>query len=567
MNSYQGTNSFVTPNPTSVTTPVSGIQTYTNTSLGGAVPLLSDLLTAKPTANSFQQQTYTGDSQVISDRLKQYSVYNTSSLGDLANYLAPKAALNANGNLFFKPEDFKSATSNFTTLDTLGLTNTPLSEDTKSLGKMGGKDIYDLTSLQDELSARDTPIFDSLLQQYGLSPSDLAKYGTTYSTPNVKVNSYGDPVYETYTNNYGEQSTKYDANGNPVLDMSGTPSYTKAGLLQSTLGGQHLNWQDVVSLLPQSNEIIPHNPAYSQLLGQYDSLYTSKPVQQVFENTAKSLGLTNDEMTKLAGITAGNLYNKSFQSGTAPYSMGYYDAVPQYMDTLSNFYKQAYGKDLPTNVTDYLTNAGKDIDSQFTSARQIQSHSGGFFSDILPMVSTVLKFTPLAPVAYAYDAYNAIKSGSPLAMAGAALGAYGAYTGTDIAGSVGGAINDFTGLGLSPEMIKALGNTTLGTGMGVLGGQDFGTALAGGLGSGAGGYLGGNLAGSLDLSPAMTKALAGIGSGIGGAALTGNDVGMGALSGGLNAMSSYGGNTLNPINGVSTIAQQLLKNKRRQLGK
>ena len=46
-----------------------------------------------------------------------------------------------------------------------------------------------------------------------------------------------------------------------------------------------------------------------------------------------------------------------------------------------------------------------------------------------PIVGTVLKFTPLAPISYAYDFVNAANNDNPFGMIGSALGGYGALGG------------------------------------------------------------------------------------------------------------------------------------------
>lgn len=189
------------------------------------------------------------------------------------------------------------------------------------------------------------------------------------------------------------------------------------------------------------------------------------------------------------------------------------------------------------------------------------------------LLSTALKFTPLAPVAYAYDTYNAIQNKNPLGVIGSALGAYGAINpGFNPASSIGSAINDAGKLGLSQTATNALGSGVLNTGLGLIGGQNLGTALRGGLASVAGGYAGsliGNILGK-KLGPLAGNLGGGMTAGGINALLRGQNLGAGLTYGGLGGLSQYAGtlagsyaptNWRNTASGIGkSVTQNLLKN-------
>ena len=158
------------------------------------------------------------------------------------------------------------------------------------------------------------------------------------------------------------------------------------------------------------------------------------------------------------------------------------------------------------------------------SAQSARNDPGGDGIGIDTIVSTALKFTPLAPVAYAYDAYNAIKNKNWLGLGMTALGGLGQLSGFNPAQSIGSGISSGLGLDLSKAAQTALGGGLMGAGLGAIKGGTTG-ALMGGLSGGIGGYLGASGA-----SP-LTRIAADTGLGALGSSLYGGDVGKGALSG------------------------------------
>lgn len=499
-------------------------QQISATALGGLRPLVSDLLTTTAPKNSFLAPTITGDATAIQNRLNEYEAYDPKKLQGVASYLSPYVAATNKGIQYFKKGAVNDALSQLTTLEDMGLTSTPLSEDTKPVATVDGKQFYRRSSLADEASARDQGVLSRIASSYGLSGYQPKTWTPTTETQTRYGNMDGE--------NVGWRDEQVER---PI---------TRDELINATLAGQSLDYQKIFPIIPRSNEIIPHNPAFGQLAEQFDSVYTSKPTRQLMESAGKALGLSSDQVNKLGGLTAAKLYQNSFNTGYEPWQMGYYDATSPYINTLSDYYKQAYGKDLPSGVRDYLTGASSQISQNFGSARDIQSHSGGFFSDALPMISAVLKFTPLAPAAYAYDAYNAIRNKSPLGLIGAALGAYGQFNPSfNPANALGGWVNQSLDLGLGKLGQSVLGGGMMGAGMGALQGGLKG-ALAGGLTGGLGSYLAPTFA-SLSQGSPLAQAALGIGSNAGlgalNAVLSGKNVQqglMGGLAGGLANVAS-----------------------------
>lgn len=109
------------------------------------------------------------------------------------------------------------------------------------------------------------------------------------------------------------------------------------------------------------------------------------------------------------------------------------------------------------------------------------------------IASTIAKFTPLAPVAYAYDAINALQSGNILGAGLSALGGYYGLTGGNLAGDVGSKVTSGLGTTVSDLANKAIGTGVLSAASSLGGGQGLGQSLQNGALSGLIGYGAGNL--------------------------------------------------------------------------
>ena len=151
---------------------------------------------------------------------------------------------------------------------------------------------------------------------------------------------------------------------------------------------------------------------------------------------------------------------------------------------------------------DYNAAASNWAANNTAAANAARDTNNGF--GLGSIISTIAKFTPLAPIAYAYDAVNALQNGNILGAGLSALGGYYGVTGGNLAGDVGSTVTDAVGANVSDLANKAIGTGLMGTAGALGGGANLDQALQSGALSGAIGYGSGLLGGLFNQVTAPT---------------------------------------------------------------
>ena len=382
----------------------------------------------------------------------------------------------------------------------------------------GLSSLYDDSYLMDYYGLRNfkpTEGYTYKEAEYGYGPAlAMPSEGSGYSTDEngiMKVNGYDykfnqDGVIEAQ-NTLLKPTGYYDVNnnlyGNSLFGLNfGSAKDTRNFLAQDMLSGRDLTKDQYLNSIG-SNEVIPNNPAYGQLYGLFDPIYGSDLEEQLLQYYGKSMGLSEDAIENVArGYAASGLLN----SPNGSLEMGGGSGPTQTAQGLVDYAKHLGITPSQSTLSDLFAGA-KNIQNQLGDARSVESSSGGMFTDALPIISTVLKFTPLAPVAYAYDAYNAMQNDDILGLGMAAFGGFGGFdalgAGTlegpmpdggnlgaqGFAGSVQGARDTLAStLGVPQDIASGILKGSI-TGLGNGGGLEG--MIRGGLSGGVGNYAGG----------------------------------------------------------------------------
>lgn len=444
---WKGTAATVPSTAQTSTGPV----TLTQQQVNGLQPILSDLLTAGAAPkNSYQSQTYTIDPTKMQERLGQYNVYNSADLGGLGDYFAGKAAANQNGKLYFKQADFDNLANNLATLNKDQATQmAPMLGNLGTLASSGDLNFYDKAALQKALSGYgqfdisgvpvDTSKFNPVatvngsnfyaqsdlnelkkqLAGYGtLSAAQreslkndprlaaLAKAGTLNGTDLYKTSDINplltdyaynsllsqDPYklnmdYSTATDNL----SKLQQNAKTLLS-GGNPNLLGGGITpNSSLSAidQMIQAQSGSAGIPHYNEIIPANPVASKLRSRFDDVYMNVDNKKLMQNVGAGLGLTNEEVDKVARLVAANQYENSMATGSAPFSLGVTSSKP-WSDALVSYAESKYGNSLPADVKDKINTSVQGIDTYYSKLRKIQPQNESLLGMVFDVVDPIL---------------------------------------------------------------------------------------------------------------------------------------------------------------------------------
>lgn len=446
--------------------------------LGGLQPLIGDLIQTNAPKNKFLAETYSADPNAIQSRMSEYEAYDPVKLEGLAGYLSPLAAASHKSAQYFKKGTVNQALSGLTGLDSATSNEwSPLLSGLNSVGNFGGQSMYEIDKLKEHLNG--------LTDAY--SPLDASEAQSLFQRAGKSL----DPTGSLYGKQFYDKSKLgevYDALPDAGTDIGGVKS------LGGWLGAKYdPNFQDPRGMSPGGTY-------YADPWGY------SHQVQRVSGTPYYFIPESNFEPTRSG--TALTWYSPASSEGLYDYTYG-----------------GQRGLAFDPSKTNLSWTPGRNNDLY------ADKKGGGIGIDTI--VSTALKFTPLAPVAYAYDAYNAIKNENWLGLGMAALGGLGQLSGFNPAKSIGSGISSGLGLDLSKAAQTALGGGLMGAGLGAIKDGTTG-ALMGGLSGGIGGYLGASGA-----SP-LTRIAAGTGLGALGSSLYGGDVGKGALSGLIDSTISTG---------------------------
>lgn len=210
-------------------------QPLLNTGLLGALqPIAGNAIQAQAPINSFAKPTYTYDKAALDTALKDYSIYDTSALGGLAQYFKPKAAAAYGNQMFFKPEDFQAATNQLGALDKAQIEALPsIFQGLQQAGTVGNQVFYDKSVLDPQLAK-----FTSLDANKASALQSLL--GDVQSTGRYGDNLYFDKAaFDAQMGKYGqltnEQLQQYSympalQSLAPLLEVDGTKLFDKQAL-------------------------------------------------------------------------------------------------------------------------------------------------------------------------------------------------------------------------------------------------------------------------------------------------------------------------------------------------
>lgn len=227
-------------------------------------------------------------------------------------------------------------------------------------------------------------------------------------------------------------------------------------LITSAMQGKDVSLQDVLKGSHRANEIIPNNPAQSQIAEQFDSLYTTKANRQLQLQMGQALGLTPEEVNKVSGYLAADMYQSGRETGYEPFDVGANNLSQRYTDALLNYADRKYDTKIDRAKFNEVSSG---LDKKFQDARAIESHSGGFFSEMMPVLSLASMFIPGAQAFMPY--VNAAMAAANGNIGGAALSLLGAQGMplADLGGKISGALNIAPELG---NVLASMGKSGLG---------------------------------------------------------------------------------------------------------
>lgn len=567
------------------------------------------------------------DKNKLSEQLNKYGSVDTATAEQLAPLLAgmnPVASFG--GNAYYDKNALTSQLGKYRTVDFSGI-SLPELQNIKPVATVNGKNFYanDVeTKIKDALG-KYGKVPDELLQQYANNPylANLSPIGSINGTklydPTALSGALGQASLESLKNQlgtsvYNPAYTDPNAYKSIVGMDTYSSSYPKYLQKASDRTDAMYNWmanQLASGKTPQLDQTILDTfgrgagstaSDFGQLGGKFNALYGYEPVAEFYHNVANTIGLSQSEMDSVARSVAAKKYRESANS-SAPavvFNGQYYTTgkpkaflpgnnyTDEYVGALNTYVKNKYGKELPTEFRNAVTASGNQLSSSMGNyvknyataldkQRQDNSFSGAWneaWGPLAPYASILLKFTPLAPVSYLFDAAMAAENKNWGALVGSALGAYGGFTGSNAATDLGSTINSGLNLGLSSTpALTALGAGAIGAGTSLATGRSPLDAIkAGGL-SALGSYGNSLLnTGTAGWNP-VSKALASSGlsaglSGLGAALNKGSvldSMQLGALSSlansGLGALGQYANGTqfAKPYQLFSGISNPLIK--------
>lgn len=601
----------------------SGLGGLTNEQYSNYAPLLGGLSAIGSNAG----QMYF-DKNALQSQLNKYGSIDEATVKQMAPMLSGVSPLASfGGSSYFDKNALTSQLGKYQTADLSGI-NLPELQNLTPVATVNGKNFYsgDVGSQIQEALGKYGKIPDELLQKYKDNPGilNLAPVGSIKGTniydPTQLSNALGQVSLDNLKDQlgFGVYNQGYtDPNAyRSILGMdtysSSYPTYLQKA---SNRTDAMYNWmanQLAAGNTPQLNQTILDTfgrgagstaADFGQLGGKFNALYGYEPVAEFYHNVASTIGLSQSEMDNVARMVAAKKYREAANSSDPvlkQVSGGAYTAgkpkaflptnnyTEDYVNALNSYVENKYGKALPGELLNSIKSSGNQLSSNLTSyikdynmaldkQRQDNSFSGAWneaWGPLAPYASILLKFTPLAPVSYLFDAAMAAENKNWGALVGSALGAYGGFTGSNPVGDLGSSINSGLNLGLtSTPAINALGAGVLGAGTSLASGKSPLDALKMG-GLGALGSYGNSLLNTTtaDWNP-VSKALASSGmsaglSGLGAALNKGSvldSMQLGALSSlansGLGALGQYATGTpfAKPYQVFSGITNPLIK--------
>lgn len=549
--------------------------------LGNLTPLLGDI---KP-IGSVKGQTYFNQ-EALKNQLSKYGAVDTSTaqqMEPLMGGLVPVSSFG--GSAYYDKQALMNRLNQYTSVDASGL-NIPGLQDINPTATVNGRNFYTT-----EASNR----INQLLSNYGQLPDELeAKYADTLGLSAIGSiegrNLYDKAALDARLGQLAGQGIvdQYNAKvyGSTNINDPLTRNFWSDSMSQynamnaarsADLKNAAANTLFSGGVLPTGNkafyERLPSSGA-SSLLGEYgnmysqgDSLYGYTPVKNFYSSVAGSLGLSQSEMDNIARVTSGNIYRDSVGANVTPYgrsglSSGNYGT--RYANTIDTYIQNKYGKSLPADLKESIAKSGNDFFGQINQnirsswdAWQASQEAGNSFSSawnsawgpLAPYSSTLLKFTPLAPVSLVFDAAMAAENKNWGGLVATALGAYGGITGANPATDLGSYVSSGLNLGInSTPALTALGSGIIGTGTNLASGSSLGDALKSGGLSALGAYLGTSGQGvNITENPAINQALTKAALSGAGATLFGGNAQDVVRNAALGGLTSYGGNLANSM--------------------
>ena len=545
------------------------------------------------------------DKTKLADQLAKYGSVDEATakqMVPLLGGLAPSATFG--GNTFFDKDAMLKQLGNYRVADLSSIT-VPEVQAIKPIATVNGKNFYspDVENQIKSAISRYGTLPDNLFQRYKDNPNivNLNPVGTVSGTKVYDPNQLSGALSQASLGNlknqlgfrvYNQGYTDPNAYRS-ILSMdtysSSYPTYLQKA---SDRTDAMYNWmanQLAAGNTPQLNQTILDTfgrgagstaADFGQLGGKFNALYGYEPVAEFYRNVANTVGISQAEMDNVARMVASQKYRDAANSSApAVVKNGYYyttgkpkaflptnNYTEDYVNALNSYVEGKYGKALPGELVNSIKSSGNQLSSNMSNyvkdynmalekQRQDNSFSGAWneaWGPLAPYASILLKFTPLAPVSYLFDAAMAAENKNWGGLVGSALGAYGGFTGSNPVTDLGSSINSGLNLGLSSTpAINALGSGVLGAGTSLASGKSPLDALKMG-GLGALGSYGSSLlnTATTDWNP-VSKALASSGmsaglSGLGAALNKGSvldSMQLGALSSlansGLGALGQY----------------------------
>jgi hypothetical protein len=192
-------------------------------------------------------------------------------------------------------------------------------------------------------------------------------------------------------------------------------------LIYGTKSGETFSLKDVLGPTYRSTEVIPDNPVQSLIGEQFNSVYGTNLNQNYQQQLGKSLGLSQDEIDRVARLKMADLYQTGLENSSEPFNVGATPLTSDFTNSLYDYANRKYGTTLDRNAA--LQGAQK-ADQQFKTAREIQGHQGGFMQDIAPVLQIASMAVPgmqafMPYVNAAMAAANGNIGGAALSMLGA----------------------------------------------------------------------------------------------------------------------------------------------------
>ena len=169
------------------------------------------------------------------------------------------------------------------------------------------------------------------------------------------------------------------------------------------LKGEDISYEDFGKGAHNLSDVTGNNTATKFLRKQWDPLYQTKASRTLNQNLGTQLGLTQEEVNKVAGLVSASSYQDRFAQNKSPFAIGKggktLDNVgtDQYTTALMDYAETKYGNQLPEEYRGAINDQAFGIDKQLRKLNKApRSKSGGLFHAIFSGLDPILdKIDPL----------------------------------------------------------------------------------------------------------------------------------------------------------------------------